>query len=109
VVWITWWISRPPRDPGQPILTSVLLERIVLVSLRMLAGAYGVFIWELERTESIVAAHTAAVNVFVMVELFYLFNCRSPEHTMFHVGLFSNPLDDPRWNRCADHQRFDTS
>jgi cation-transporting P-type ATPase F len=25
------------------------------------------------------------------VELFYLFNCRSLEHTMFHVGLFSNP------------------
>jgi hypothetical protein len=26
-------MARPPRDPGQPILTSVLLERIVLVSL----------------------------------------------------------------------------
>jgi len=34
---------------------------------------------------------TEAMNVFVMVELFYLFNCRSLEHTMFHVGLFSNP------------------
>jgi cation-transporting ATPase F len=84
-------MARPPRDPGQPILTGVLVERIVLVSLLMLAGAYGVFLWELERTESIVAARTAAVNVFVMVELFYLFNCRSLERTMFHVGLFSNP------------------
>ncbi len=84
-------MARPPRDPGQPILTGVLVERIVLVSLLMLAGAYGVFLWELERTESIVAARTAAMNVFVMVELFYLFNCRSLEHTMFHVGLFSNP------------------
>ncbi len=84
-------MARSPRDPGQPILTGVLVERIVLVSLLMLAGAYGVFLWELERTTSVVAARTAAVNVFVMVELFYLFNCRSLERTMFHVGLFSNP------------------
>lgn len=84
-------MARPPRDPGQPILTGVLIERILLVSTLMLAGAYGVFLWEWERTDSIVAARTAAVNVFVMVELFYLFNCRSLEHTVFHVGLFSNP------------------
>jgi len=84
-------MARPPRDPGQPILTGVLIERIVIVSLLMLAGAYGVFLWELQRTESIEAARTAAVNVFVMVELFYLFNCRSLEHTMFRVGVFSNP------------------
>ncbi len=84
-------MTRPPRDPGQPILTGVLVERIVLVSFMMLAGAYGVFLWELDRTESIPAARTAAVNVIVMVELFYLFNCRSLERTMFHVGLFSNP------------------
>lgn len=84
-------MMRPPRDPGQSILTGVLIERIVLVSALMLAWAYGVFLWELERTDSIVAARTAAVNVFVMAELFYLFNCRSLERTMFHVGLFSNP------------------
>lgn len=40
---------------------------------------------------AVVAARTAAVNVFVLVELFYLFNCRSLEHSLFHVGLFSNP------------------
>ena len=84
-------MMRPPRDPGQPILTGVLIERIVLVSFLMLAGAYGAFLWELDRTDSIVAARTAAVNVIVMAELFYLFNCRSLERTMFHVGLFSNP------------------
>jgi cation-transporting ATPase F len=84
-------MRRPPRESRQPILTGVLIERIVLVSLLMLAGAYGVFLWELERTASIEAARTAAVNVFVMVELFYLFNCRSLDRTMFHIGVFSNP------------------
>jgi cation-transporting ATPase F len=84
-------MRRPPRSPGQPILTGVLIERILLVSLLMLAGAYGVFLWEQQRTDSIEAARTAAVNVFVMAELFYLFNCRSLDHTMFHIGVFSNP------------------
>jgi len=83
-------MRRPPRDPGQPILTGVLIERTFLVSFLMLAGAYGVFLWERQRADSIEAAHTAAVNVFVMVELFYLFNCRSLHHTMFHIGVFSN-------------------
>ena len=84
-------MARPPRESGQPILTGALVERIVLVSVLMLAGAYGIFLWEQQRTGSVVAARTAAVNVFVMGELFYLFNCRSLDRTMFHVGLFSNP------------------
>jgi Ca2+-transporting ATPase len=36
-------------------------------------------------------ARTVAVNVFVMVELFYLFNCRSLTKSVFEVGFFSNP------------------
>ncbi|GKS60188.1 putative cation-transporting ATPase F [Nitrospira sp.] len=84
-------MARPPRQPGQPLLTGVLVERMLLVSILMLAGAYGVFVWELDRTGSVVEARTAAVNVFVMVELFYLFNCRSLDYTLFEIGLFSNP------------------
>ena len=37
------------------------------------------------------AARTVAVNVFVMVEMFYLFNCRCFSRSMFSVGLFTNP------------------
>jgi len=81
---------RPPRDPRQPLLTGVLVERILLVSALLLAGAYGIFLWEQQRMMSLEAARTAAVNVFVMGELFYLFNCRSLEQSMFRIGVFSN-------------------
>jgi cation-transporting ATPase F len=84
-------MQRPPRKPDQPILTGVLIERLFLVSLLMLAGAYGVFLWELDRTGSLEAARSATVNLFVMAELFYLFNCRSLDHGLSHVGIFSNP------------------
>ena len=32
-------MSRPPRDPGQPVLTRQLIGRILLVSTLLLAGS----------------------------------------------------------------------
>jgi len=83
-------MQRLPRDPRQPILTGPLVLRIVLVSLVMLAGAFGLFLWEQQRGASLAEARTTAVNVIVFVELFYLFNCRSLTRSMFSVGVFSN-------------------
>jgi cation-transporting ATPase F len=83
-------MARPPRAPSQPILTGTLLLRMGLVTALMLAGAFGLFIWEQQRGGSLAQARTTAVNVIVMVELFYLFNCRSLTRSMFSVGVFSN-------------------
>ena len=85
-------MSRSPRDPNTPILTGVLGWRLFIVGLLLLAGAFGLFEWELKTGAAVAEARTAAVNVFVMVELFYLFNCRSLTQSMFRVGFFSNPL-----------------
>jgi cation-transporting P-type ATPase F len=81
---------RRPRDPQSPILTRPLVVRILLVGLLLLAGSFGLFEWELSRGESVAAARTVAVNVFVFGELFYLFNCRSLTYSMFTLGVFSN-------------------
>jgi magnesium-transporting ATPase (P-type) len=84
-------MTRPPRNPDEPILTFPLFMRTGLVSLLILAGAFGAFLWEQEvRGKSLVEARTTVVNVIVMVEVFYLLNCRSLLHSMFHVGFFSN-------------------
>jgi Ca2+-transporting ATPase len=83
-------MNRQPRDPNQPILTKHLIFRVCLVGLLLLAGAFGLFEWELLHGESLAKARTVAVNVFVCCELFYLFNCRSLRYSMFHVGFFSN-------------------
>ena len=85
-------MTRPPRDPKTPILTGVLGWRLFIVGLLLLAGAFGLFEWELNTGASVAAARTVAVNVFVLVELFYLFNCRSLTQSVFHLGFFSNPL-----------------
>jgi Ca2+-transporting ATPase len=83
-------MNRKPRNPQEPILSGALIFRICLVSTLMLIGAFGLFEWELTHGESLALARTVAVNVFVFGEMFYLFNCRSLEHSMFHVGVFSN-------------------
>ncbi|MFO7562210.1 MAG: cation-transporting P-type ATPase [Enhygromyxa sp.] len=84
-------MDRHPRAPHAPILSKTLLGRIVLVGLLLLAGAFGLHEFALIRGHTIATAQTVAVNVFVFGELFYLFNCRSLTHSMFHVGVFSNP------------------
>jgi cation-transporting ATPase F len=85
-------MRRPPRNPGQPLLTRPLLMRSGLVALAMLAGALWLFAWEMSRAGSTLpAARTAVVNVIVLVETVYLFNCRSLNRGCFSAGFFSNP------------------
>ena len=84
-------MRRTPRDPAQPILTRVLGERILLVSVLMLIGAFGLFEYELAAGATAAEARTVAVNVFVLVETAYLVNCRSLTKSVLQIGVFTNP------------------
>jgi len=84
-------MRRKPRDPGAPILTPTIIWRIVIVSLIILAGAFGLFEYEIMRGASIEQARTVAVNVVIFVEILYLFNARSLTRSPFQLGFFSNP------------------
>lgn len=84
-------MTRPPRDPAQALLTRPLMLRILLVSTMLVASAWWLFDWELRNGADLAAARTAALNVFVVVEAFYLFSCRSLTHSVWRVGFFSNP------------------
>jgi len=84
-------MMRPPRVPDSPILTGVLIQRILLVSLLMLGAVFALFLHKKASGAGLAEARTVAVNVIVIIELFYLFNCRSLRHSMRSLGLFSNP------------------
>jgi magnesium-transporting ATPase (P-type) len=84
-------MRRPPRDPKRPLLTFALVMRTGLVSLVMLGGAYWLFFWEMAvEGETLAAARTAVINVIVAVEIAYLFNCRSLNHSFLSIGPLSN-------------------
>lgn len=83
-------MTRPPRDPGQPLLTRTLMARILLVSTLLVAGSWWLFEWELAHGAGLAEARTAALNLFVVVEAFYLFSCRSLTRSPWRIGLFTN-------------------
>lgn len=83
-------MNRPPREPRQPLLTRALVGRIFLVSIPLVASTWWLFEWELGNGAGLHAARTAAVNLFVVVEAFYLFSCRSLTRSAWRIGLFSN-------------------
>ncbi|HNT53604.1 MAG TPA: cation-transporting P-type ATPase [Anaerolineaceae bacterium] len=84
-------MERRPRNPRSPLLSRTMIWRIILVSIFILAGAFGLFEYELSRGASIEEARTVAVNVVIFVELLYLFNARSLTLSPFQLGFFSNP------------------
>lgn len=85
-------MNRPPRAADEPILTTEVIIRIIIVGLILCVGALWVFEWCLAEGRSNEEARTLAVNVFVFGEMMYLLNCRSMRYSMFRLGLFSNPL-----------------
>jgi len=83
-------MQRPPRPPAQPILTGVLVRRILLVGAFMLVGAFGLFQWALNQGATLNEARTIAVNAFVAMEVGYLLNCRALDRSLFSVGIWTN-------------------
>ncbi|MFA6052809.1 MAG: HAD-IC family P-type ATPase [Methylobacter sp.] len=86
-------MSRMPRNPSAPMLSRFLVWRVVFVSLIMVTGTYGMFLWELSQGTSIEAARTVALNTLVMFEIFYVLNSRYLVDSVLNWhGLFGNRL-----------------
>ena len=84
-------MRRPPRPPGASILDRRLVTRVLLVGVLMLLAAFGLFELALARGQSLAVARTVAVNAFVIMEMAYLFNCRSLHLPITQMAAFSNP------------------
>lgn len=77
-------MQRPPRDAHEPFLNRYLVWRVVFVSIILMAGTMGLFLWEMQRGVSVEYARTVAVNTLVMFEIFYLFNSRYLTASVFN-------------------------
>lgn len=93
-------MNRPPRKPNKPLLSSLIIFRMILVSLVMAGGTIGLFLWEYNKELSRGMAHslaiseaqTMAVTAMVLFQVFYLIDCRSLNFSVNKIGLFSNPF-----------------
>ncbi|MCP4197011.1 MAG: cation-transporting P-type ATPase [Proteobacteria bacterium] len=83
-------MSRDPRDTRAPIISGRIAFRILWLGLVLVCGVYIVYEIHILRGGTIAQAQTAATNMIVFGELFYLFNCRSLTLSPFKIGFFSN-------------------
>ena len=84
-------MQRLPRNPNTPILTGELIMRILLVGTLLLHRCLWSFsVGTGQQVPHLEKARTVAVNTFVIMELFYLFNCRSMNKSIFQLGVFTN-------------------
>jgi len=85
-------MRRPPRRRDAPLVSGFMLWRIVLVSVLFSVGAFGIYAWAQARGHDIATARTMVVNMFCVMEIFYLFSVRYLHGTSFSLrGLRGTP------------------
>ena len=83
-------MERRPRPANAPILTRDVNVLIITAGLVLQAGAFGLFEWARRSGVPADEARTIAVNTFMAIQAFYLFNCRSLRMSAFRVNPVSN-------------------
>ncbi len=63
---------------------------MLVVGFYMLIVSYGMFNYALASGYSVEYARTVAVNIFVFVELFYLFSCKELDTSVFKTDILNN-------------------
>ncbi|MBK5937475.1 cation-transporting P-type ATPase [Halorhodospira halophila] len=69
-------MERRPRDPAKPILSGFLIWRVLFVSVLLVIGTFGHYVYMEAQGVSDELARSVAINTLVMGQVFYLFNAR---------------------------------
>lgn len=79
-------MRRLPRPRDEPLLSGVLAWHVILVSLLILCGVFGLYFYAIERGYSVDLARTIALNMLVVMQIFYLFFIRNMYGTSLTWG-----------------------
>ncbi|WP_090114530.1 cation-translocating P-type ATPase [Limimaricola pyoseonensis] len=69
-------MQRPPRRPGAALLDGEMIWRVALVSVLFGLAVFGLSAWVAARGADLAYARTLAVDLLVVMEIFYLFSVR---------------------------------
>ncbi|KAL1917577.1 uncharacterized protein VTP21DRAFT_3970 [Calcarisporiella thermophila] len=85
-------MRKPPRKSNSPILTKMLLRRILTSASLIVAGT--LFIYVTEMSDGLVTARdtTMTFTCFVFFDMFNALSCRSEKKSVFQLGLFTNRM-----------------
>ncbi len=76
-------MRRPPRRRNEPLLNATMSWYIIMISVLILCGVYGIYHYAIERQYATELARTLVVNTLVMMEIFLLFFVRNIYGTAF--------------------------
>lgn len=85
-------LRRPPRSPKEGILSSLMIQRTLLMGTILAAGTLFVFISRLEAGMPLERARTAALTTMVFFQFYQALNCRSESESIFKISLARNPF-----------------
>ncbi|CAN5497840.1 cation-transporting P-type ATPase [soil metagenome] len=85
-------LDRPPRRTDEGILSGLLWQRSAIAGAVMAAGALVMFRWELDRSDSLMAAQTVALTTMVIFMALHAGNSRSEARSLFTVNPLTNPF-----------------
>ncbi len=92
-------MKRGPRRPDEPLFGTFVVARTIGVSMLLATGAILLFLWlhagggavgadaSLARSR----AQSVVVTFIIVFQIAYMLNCRSLSHSMFRIGVWSNP------------------
>lgn len=84
-------MKKPPRPPGEPLITTQLLIMILCHGALLATAALIAFQWDYQHSHgNIEHARTVTFCVMGLAQLFYAFASRSHHLTAIILGLFSN-------------------
>ena len=84
-------LSRQPRPAGERILSSLMIQRTIIMGTVMGFGTLLTFYLEFAAGIPLATARTVALTTMVFFQFFQAFNCRSETLSVFKM----NPLDNP--------------
>lgn len=83
-------MMRSPRRVDAPIMDRRMIAHTIIVSAVVGGAAFGCFAWAMRLGSSDEVARTVAINTIVVVEVGYLFACRSLRLPIWRIGVLSN-------------------
>jgi magnesium-transporting ATPase (P-type) len=85
-------VERRPRKRKEPVISRLMVERLVVIGVVIGAGTLFTFVWALNQGYSIEHARTVALTTIVLFQLFNVFNVRSETESILRMPLLSNPF-----------------
>ena len=83
-------MRQKPRSRHQTIFTAPVLRYMVCAGIWTSAVSLAIFLWALDSGKSFLEAQSMCFITLILIQFFNAFNCRSLEHSIFKIGVFSN-------------------